>query len=968
MFYYLVAKQEATRDELASLFWGECGEKTAKKNLRNALFTIRRSFDLEIVTSPQKQLVMLNPDIPLETDLNIFLKNNAQSLKAYSGEFLQGFLVKDAEAFMDWKRRQTEALRQTYISMLYAAIKKNLAAHKVKKVEKFAKLLIDTDVFEEKAYRVLMQIYAESGAFHMALEIYHQLEEALDKELGIAPEAKTKELLVQIMKMRKARAQFEEESREEFFYGRQQELQTLTDDFDRFRQGKSFRFILIEGEPGIGKTRLKDEFIKHIDQDEVYLFETNCYQAEEGYFLKPWNKIFSQLYPIIAREDISIPLLWKNIAAYLFPIFATEYTSENINPMEKLDSIKPKVIDDAVISVLQTVSQKKKIVLIFEDMQWIDTMSLSLLNNILLPREYQHIFFIGTLRNGYGYRTEIDRFITLLAKYDHVQRINLARFSKQEVSEFITQALPAHKISGKLKERLYHETEGNAFFLWEYLNVIREKRDIPAFTAKMQDILKSRMIDISSEGQKILNILSLFFDEVPWELLAEVSGKSELLLLDLIEELKNKSLLKEVGLQQQVGYTFTHHKIREFIYSQQSLGRRRILHNKIGLLLEQGLLHSKRDYLTYPALIYHFSHAGKLKQTLKYCLKNASVYLDISHELFPELSDPDAQGNRYLQITREAAVKYLEEIDMLLEEIKEQENLTPEIKCMEIEFHHMFGRFLIREGQYKKGINLIQQVIDTSLEIQNWGFASRGYKQLIFYAIQTHNVKLMEGYLESALALAREHKLRKDLGTLLRLKGLNRIMAGRYAEAEKLLKKSLDIFTAIDQSEKYSLCVAAVHNYLGEIRRYKQEYPQAIACYEQAIAISRDKEVISSLALFHTNAGQAAFENQDFKKAKIYLKKARELYSQFDNIWGRSTAEGFSALLFIQDGQYRNALACLQRADRFAHKLKNPRELSLVQRVKSDIKAIADQDHRLKELFSPHLYSSPSPKDDLPQK
>jgi tetratricopeptide (TPR) repeat protein len=180
-------------------------------------------------------------------------------------------------------------------------------------------------------------------------------------------------------------------------------------------------------------------------------------------------------------------------------------------------------------------------------------------------------------------------------------------------------------------------------------------------------------------------------------------------------------------------------------------------------------------------------------------------------------------------------------------------------------------------------------------------------------------------------------------------------MAGRYEEAEKLFKDSLDIFTKLDQSEKYSLCIAAVYNYMGEIKRHKQEYSQALVCYDQAIAISKDKEVISSLAIFHTNAGQAAFENQDFKKAKIYFKKAMELYSQFDNHWGRSTAEGFSAMLLIRNGQYHKALSCLRRADLYAQKLKSPYELSLVQRVKTDITAIMNKDRRLKDIFSHYL-------------
>ena len=91
-----------------------------------------------------------------------------------------------------------------------------------------------------------------------------------------------------------------------------------------------------------------------------------------------------------------------------------------------------------------------------------------------------------------------------------------------------------------------------------------------------------------------------------------------------------------------------------------------------------------------------------------------------------------------------------------------------------------------------------------------------GYKQMIYYDIQIGNTEEMKNYLEVALNLADECNYHKEMGILLRLKGLNMIMQGNFPEAERLLKESISTFTVTQNVQhRYALNIAGAYNYLG---------------------------------------------------------------------------------------------------------------------------------------------------------
>lgn len=954
LFYYLLVNKKASRDELAGLLWTDEEESIAKKNLRNAIYKIKQTFNEEVIISPKKSMVMVNPNIDINIDIDTFLNDEDGNMEAYKGEFLQGFFVKNAEEFEDWIIKTRDNLREKYIFKLYDKISEDTKKSIGDNIERYCKLLINVDEFDEKSYRILMEHYKNNRSYGKVIDTYNKLSQLLDKELGITPDENTREIFNEVLDIMNEEKLSKNIDSKEFFYGRNNELRLLENNYRNFTESSKGKSIIITGEAGIGKTRLKDKVLENIDSEKIYIFETSCYGVEKEYFLKPWNAIISKISDAIVNDKIAIPAVWENIISTVFPEFNKRGATTNIKLIENIDTLKYEMIGDIIGDILKKITEKKKVVFVFEDIQWMDNMSLSLLGSIMLHQNRNNIIFIATCRNEYD--SNMDKFITTMNSYNKILTIDLARFNEKEVEGFIEKALPDYDITKETLKKIYNETEGNTFFLNEYLNIIKSNGDTNIMSVKMQDILKSRFVYVSEEGKKILNIASLFFDEAPLEILESLTGKDQLEILDIIEKLEEKFILKEMNNNDKISFKFTHQKLREFVYMKQSEARKKILHNKIGDLLEKTLKNDKTDINTYHKLIYHYSNSDNGIKSLNYKIKSLNYYLNFSHELFPILSNTDTEAYKYAYFTKGQTLKHLKDIENLLKEVKKKEGSIEEVIHLEIAFLHIKGRHLIREGDYDQGTGFIKEMIEKSLEVKDRDYALEGYKQMIYFCIQTNNTDMMIKYVSLALDLAVECNYHKEIGILLRLKGLYKIMCGEYEEAEKLLNESINIFNITKAvADKYSLNIAAAYNYIGEIRRFNMKFLEALSYYDKAIAICENKNSLTSLVVFNINAGQAAFDMGDYSKAKEYFNKSYTLYKQFDSAWRRSILEAFMALLYVREENYNDGLQCLKSADLYSQKIKNPHEIGVVYRIKAEIRGIMEESEGLNKVFGKYL-------------
>ncbi|WP_432663085.1 AAA family ATPase [Wukongibacter baidiensis] len=586
IFYYLIVEKQATREKLCQLFWDDISYDTAKKNLRNAIYLIRKSLDKNILISPRRSIIKLNSQANIEADVEYLTseedieKNEKSFRNLRNKDFLEGFVLKNADNFQEWIFSTRDYYKELHIKKIHVEIEKCLRDGDLKIAEQFCKKLISIDEFDESAYRSLMNIYKTEKRYDKCLEIYNELLNTFQRELSIVPDKETRDLFKEIVAEKEKNSGIKKKKSKKFFYGRTKVLSILDDNINNFLKDRKAKSFAIIGEVGVGKTALMERTLELLDRDEMYVFSSVCYRAEKEFLLKPWHRIFKQFYSVIDEDKIEIPPLINKVISYAFPRFEKGNMKIYNKLVELADFLRYQVVEQGVIDVFLHLAQNKKIVIFIDDIQWIDYMSLKLLKNMLIQIHNQEIIFLITCRNSYN--KNIEDFFTEMGMYSLIDRLRLERFNADETLEFFNSLVGQdNSFTKEIESILYNETKGNALFLINLVDNLLAEKDVSKLSPMLQDIIESRLLDVSEEGLKLLDIISVFPDRVTIGYLKEILGNSEMEILDVVEELLQRNLLREVKDLPEIGFELSHPKLKKYIYSKLSFAKKRLLSSRI---------------------------------------------------------------------------------------------------------------------------------------------------------------------------------------------------------------------------------------------------------------------------------------------------------------------------------------------------------------------------------------------------
>jgi len=912
LLYYLLLNEKVQRPLIASLLWCDMDENSARKNLRNALYKLKKIIGKEIIDTPDRNNIILNKDKYLDLDLDNFLKaDDIDSVDLYRGDLFEDFYVKNCLEFNDWLREKRYYYKKIYINTLKKIIKRKKEEYDYNSILKFLFSLIEIDKYDEEAYRELMRIYAENGNTAQTVSVYNKLEEVLQLELGIKPDPETNQLFNKLKNdNRPAKIKTD-------FIGREQELEFIKDEINRFVYGKETRSLLISGEAGIGKTALIDEVLKNYGNKFIKILRTNCYLAESNYIYKPWKKIFEQINNSFdINNDAIFPE--NKILSYLFPSFFSD-TENNNDKLLNFESIQHQSALELMIKFLAKISKEKKLIIVFEDLQWCDEKSLELMKVLIHDNKNIDIQIIGTSR--YENKERFSRFASSLIRYGLIKRIELQRLNYNEVKNFV-KIKTGKKIEDKLIKKIYEETAGNLFFLVEILKLSEggmKKEKLNSFmTEKSRDILNERISTLSEESKKLLNVISIPFDMIDFNMIKKISNKSEMELLDLLEELIDYNILKET----KEGYKFTHNKLRDYIYNNLSHARKLILHNKIAHFLESELDNKVNERIYFSRLIYHYENAGNNIKELEYLIKEAEIYFHRSHELFPVINDNKLKTNKIVSLNQLESKKYIDKIAKLIKKVWEVDKNNRKIKKMFVSYLNMKSLYYAAQGDYKKALAVLEEIIDNTRKLKDRKSIIEAYQQMAGLAIQIEEIELISSSGENMYKLAELEENRLKKGIALRFKGIASLYKKDFVESEKHLNQALNEFENIESdSKKYTLGGAAIYNYLGEIRRISGKFNEALTYYERSIGLCEAKNIHCGLGVFYINAGQVYYELNNLENAEKDFMRAVEIFSKLNTIWGYvSIAYGYLSLINLEKNQFVQAREYLKKAEDILNK------------------------------------------------
>jgi predicted ATPase/class 3 adenylate cyclase len=421
------------------------------------------------------------------------------------------------------------------------------------------------------------------------------------------------------------------------FVGRTAEFETLCQALDGARNGHG-QIVALVGEPGVGKSRLFWELTHSWRTIDWLILETGSVSYGKATAYLPVIDLIKSYFTIEDRDDVrkihekitgKLLTLDKSLeptlAAFLalFDVAAEDPQWQSLDPSQRRQSIF-----DAVKRVLIRESRIQPLVLVFEDLHWIDSESQTILDSLIesLPsaRVLLLVNYRPEYRHGWGSKT-------------YYRQLRIDPLPPETAEELLQVLLGEDASLLALKRFLIERTEGNPFFLEESVRTLVETKiltgergnyrltkpvDSNQMPVTVQTVLAARIDRLPPDEKRLLQSAAVVGKDVPFALLQAVAELPEEDIRRSLARLQAAEFLYETSLFPESEYTFKHALTHEVSYGSVLQERRRFLHVRIvesierlypDRLVEQVELlahHAVRGELWEKAVEY-FHQAGK---------------------------------------------------------------------------------------------------------------------------------------------------------------------------------------------------------------------------------------------------------------------------------------------------------------------------------------------------------------------
>jgi DNA-binding SARP family transcriptional activator len=255
-----------TREHLVGLLWAEKSEASARHSLREAIRVLRHGLGAEAIVTEGQVVRLALDEVQLDTatfEDCVARKAWDEAVALATGEFLEGFSVPGANALDDWLSAQRMDWRARITQALVQHAEGELRAGHLEGGRRAAGRALAADPLSDVAVRVAMRAEALAGDAAAGLEVFATFARRA-REAGVEPGQPTALLAERIRQQRRPerpfrRSRSEPWSRRAPLVGRSAELATLVTEWERVASGTGARLAIVEGDLGIGKTRLLGE-------------------------------------------------------------------------------------------------------------------------------------------------------------------------------------------------------------------------------------------------------------------------------------------------------------------------------------------------------------------------------------------------------------------------------------------------------------------------------------------------------------------------------------------------------------------------------------------------------------------------------------------------------------------------------------------------------------------------------------
>lgn len=919
LFYYLCVKGAVSRDEAIGVFWIDCAENTARKNLRDAVYHLKRIFGENVIESEGNNKIVLS--YRFFDPIDYLQITDDTILECYTEEFLGYFFIKDCLEFESWVSEIRDSLSRRYQNVLERVIASGREKHDAKTLVKSAQALLHRHVYEERLYRDIMAALRDCGADEEAISLYQKLCEALQLELEDAPEEQTEKLYLSIKSGFENRLENSQNKTDvEAFFCREAEMSAIMDELYLSRTGITAHSVLLLGEGGVGKTAILRNLMNRIPRDHCAVFSYQCVQTEETLYLKPWQDIIASIETQCKSNGLSMRLDSRFV---------------NTGEDSTLSYTQYEIYLDSLLHTLTCNGDISFAVFILDDIQWLDRASRKLLSSVIRWTKNKSVLFVLSGRNDdIQTAREIEE---PLRSANLLRTIHVACFSLEETGRIIRAQQPGLLEDKNALAEIYRNTGGNALFLFELLREIEHGGSMVSLSKRTSSMIRSRLANLTDEDRLVLECISVYPRFATAEELKMITGISSENIMQCLNRLLASQLIRENNMLNKAGYGFQHQLIRDYVYSRIPEEKREDIHRMLAEYYEEEYRISK-DISLCPMLIYHFDRCNNLYRCYAYQLEYLCDFYTVEHEIYPTVLTAGTTEPVMPPLRGE------DELVALAEKIRALPLQTPETAPLRMRMEFLIGRYDLFSGQLKKGLENIHVSIALAKQLGDDKCLFDNYLQIAFYAIQVQSLELFNDYLTSCEELLRKSLFSDaDRYTVTRLRGVYYMRQGKYHNAEKVFK---DIIRKTEEQHRddsaYFVGLAACYNYIGECYQAENDPEQALTYYLHAIRYCMDSKSINSKGVFYTNVGIVLYQLGQEHKAQAYIDRAVRYFEESDALWGRSKAHAYAALLAAGRNEWDEAKLHFDEANKTALIGRDSSSLALVEEIRPLIQGVIE--------------------------
>jgi class 3 adenylate cyclase/predicted ATPase len=414
------------------------------------------------------------------------------------------------------------------------------------------------------------------------------------------------------------------------FVGRQNELEQLRRALEQAK-ARHGQIVGVMGEPGVGKSRLFYEF-KLTSQSGCLVLEAWSVSHEKASPYLPLIELLKTYFQIQPHDDerqrqekvtgkvLTLDRSLEEILPYLFALLGI---ADPTSPLQQMDpQIRRRRTFDALKKLFLRESLKQPLILIFEDLHWIDTETQGFLEVLSESVASAPILLLVNYRPEYRHEWHTKTYYT---------QLRLAPLGRGEAEELLTFLLGHDPSLTALKPLILEKTEGTPFFMEEVVQTLLEEGALGGergnlqlqkaptelhLSPTVQGVLAARIDRLGAGEKALLHQLAVIGREFPVSLIRHVVSQPEEELYRLLASLQSKEFLYEQPAFPETEYTFKHALTQEVAYNSVLQERRKALHERTAQAIETLYQASLADH--YSELAHHYRRSGNTQKAVAY--------------------------------------------------------------------------------------------------------------------------------------------------------------------------------------------------------------------------------------------------------------------------------------------------------------------------------------------------------------